>query len=866
MILDSSVLAAGGLVGLAGLLLAPEVRARRRASTLQAFRRAQSEGLADMLPYRCLVRSDVVKLAGGAYLAAWEFAGRDTATLDEAAIINVAYQASLAIGNLPVGTVVQLYSRRSPLVEYDRGIGEPHPMLETLDALRADFFTSRETVFGTQRFLALTWRSPELGAPVRRRASAALSIGVDGAARSEDALLAEFEGICAKIEAGCGSLNVRRLGEDGDGRSELLGFIRSCVSGEEGALVVPPPSQPLNAFLAREYRGGFYPRIGRSEVGCIELKTYASETWPGILDRLGALDVAHLLVVRFMPMPLVAAREQHRGTWAANEGQATFRGGLIDPHALKAADQAVEAYGAAADEHTRNGRTSVVLVLRAETRELVERGELAVRGALEEAGFVGEPRRLAALDTVLSTFPGDSVHGVRKHPLSALDVAHLMPLHETERGRRYADSESLPAQTPPVTYALGLGNTLSRLHLNGARDLGHAFVCGMPGVGKSVTLAAMAAMTYARLPNFGVTMLDKGRSAYRLAHMVDGTFYDLMEPGSRDGFALFSDVDDPEQAHEVLAILTEMLELWGVDVDAGQSDRLKEELRLIAGRPRSQRSLYSFVEQVQDPTGKLRPVLAQYHRLGQLGMALDCSSDSFESGRFNVVEIERVLALPLRFQIPMLRVLVWKLRSQVRRMRQTSPNLHWLYVIDELHAIAGTEIGEKFILDTLTMGRKENFFLWLASPAATDFTKMSNRNRLLMSCATRIYFGDPAATDDATKAHYADLQLPSSGIAQVPYLADREFLLHAPGRQTLQRLSLRLDRDVLAILTGVSLAQGDGLAERNARVDAFRERFPAERFGAQAWKIELLKAEGAHAAAALLEFILTKDARKEVSA
>jgi type IV secretory pathway VirB4 component len=844
----SALFPAVGVSVVAAALLVPElVGQRRNASSLPAIRRAQAHGLADLLPYRRLVRRDVVTLPGGEFVAAWEFAARDTSTLDEAAVVNTAYQVALTLGSLDVGTVAQFYTRRSPFTEYDRGRGERSPVLRTLDELREDFFTRHEPVFATRRFFVLTWQSPAAAAPVKRRARAALAIGAEEAVQSEDAQLADFEALCARVEGGFAALNVRRLGEDARGRSELLGFLRSTISGEESSLVVPPASLPLNAFLAQEFRGGFEPRVGGAEVGCVELATYPSETMPGILDRLASLGVAHTLCVRFMPMPLEEARKQHRGGWAANIGAATFRsGGLVDPHAVKQAEQSAEAYGAAADEYTRNGRTTIVLVLRAPTRNLVERGQRAVCAALEEAAFVGKAVRLAALDTWLSTLPGDATHGVRKHPLTALDVAHLVPLHETERGRRYAESESLPPQTPAVTYALGPGGTLSRVHLNGQRDLGHGLVCGQPGSGKSVMLAYLAAMAQARLPQLGVTMLDKGRSAYRLARMVDGTFYDLLAPGS-PGFALFADVEQPAQARELLAILCEMLELWDVRVTADRSSSLEAAIRVLASIPRERRSLFAFVEQVQDPEGVLRPVLAKYARLGVLGSALDCSTDSFEAGRFNVVELERVLALEPRYLVPVLRVLMWKLVGQARRLRESTPDLHWLYVLDEVHAIARHPIGERFILDVLKMGRKENFFLWLASNSATDYTTMSGRNDLLMACATRIYFGDPAATDERTRGHYEDLQLTERGVDQFPYLGDREFLLHAPGSAVLQRLSLRLDREALGIV---------GTSRGNDRVDEYLARYPADRFEPHRWKVELLRSEGAQAAAERLQSIV----------
>ena len=803
-----------------------------------------SDGFADLLPYRYPIRPDVVKLTGGRFQAAWEFGADDVSTLEEASIVNTAYQVALTIGGLMPGTAVQFYTCRTPITEYDRGRGDRSPVLRVLDELREEFFTKREPVFVSRRFVVLTWHSPEAGA-VKGRARASLEIG--GEVKSEDARLADFEALCATFESGLAALRVRRLGEDSRGRSELLGFLLSRITGYDGgSLVLPPPSVPLNAYFSQEFRGGFDPRIGEMEVGCVELSTYPTETWPVILDRLASLGVSNTLCVRFMPMPIDEARKQHRGSWAASVGASTFRSGFVDPHEAKQARQSAEAYGAAADEYTRNGRTTIVLVLMAPERDLVKRGQLAVLEALKPSGFEGKVMRLAAFDTWLSTLPGNMTNGRRKHPLSALDIAHIVPLHETERGRRYAESEALPPQTPAVTYAVAPGGTLSRIHLNGLRDLGHGLLSGVPGSGKSVTLAFFAAMVRARLPNFGVSMLDKGRSARPLALMLDGTFYDLLAPGSA-GFAFFANVEEPESARVALKNLCEMLELWGVTVSADRSKSLESAIRVIARIPAERRSMLAYVEQLQDPEGVLRPVIGQYTRLGPLGSALDASTDSFEAGRFNVVEMERALALEPRYLIPLLRVVMQKLVSQARRLQAAEPDLHWLYTIDEVPTIARHPIGERFILDTFEMGRKENAWCWLASPSANAYTSMANFARLLEACATRIYFGDPAATDAVSKVTYGKMQLPERGIELLPHLEDRAFILHAPGANVLQHLNLRLDRDALAII---------GTSRMNGRVDEYLARFPVASFGKDRWKVELWRSLGAHAAADRLEAIL----------
>ncbi|MGH7755198.1 MAG: VirB4 family type IV secretion system protein, partial [Vulcanimicrobiaceae bacterium] len=840
------------LAAIAAVVLAPELMDGRRELMRTERQRFLRHAFADYLPYRRLVRRDVVANASGSYLAAWRIAGADVGTITDREILDAAYHVAATIGNLPVGTIVQLYARRRRVREYDRGHGLDHPVLALLDDLRADFFLRRERVYHTERTLTITWQPPSDRAETMR---AAASVGLDAARRTEDAVIAEFDSLCESLESTLSTrtITMRRLGEapnptgDDRVRSELLGFLSTCVSGTEGPLVVPPPAVDLNELLAVEVRGGYEVRIGDFEVSAVHLKSYPDDAVPRLLDKLTELKVPHLLQMRYIPTSVAKARTELRGAAVDFRGAARFTSGVVDPDALKSAEQMVTAYGAAAGDYTRFGRTSFVLIVRARDRAAVRKAERAVIGVLEGAGFLASVRRMAALDTILSTLPGEGRYGLRAHPLDALTVAKLFPLHESAAGRRWSESEALPPNVPALTYALGPGHTFYRMHLN-VRDVWAAIVIGKTGAGKSVLASYLAAMYRGRLPLAGVTTIDRGRSSYQMCRMLDGNYYDLLGHHS-PGFALFSDVEDPDQAREVLQIIEEMCELSGVRVTPERHESLETAVRLMATIAPQRRSLYAFWEQLQDPDRTLRPALRKYTRLGELGTMLDCSEDSFQTGRFNVVDIERVVGMSQEYLIPIYRTLFWKSRSQVRRLKTAigprGDALHWLFNVDEAHTLLSHPLGAQFILETHKMGRKENFGLWLSSNALAEFVQAPNRNDILLASQTRIYFGDAGATydDPYTVDLYRQMQLPTRGIAMVANLPDRSFVLHQPDAGVLRELNLRLDQDVLAVV---------GTSRTIARVDEYMDRYPE----GSLWKVEMLRATGATNAADRLERIL----------
>ncbi|GAC1501706.1 MAG: hypothetical protein NVS1B2_26950 [Vulcanimicrobiaceae bacterium] len=762
-------------------------------------------------------------------------------------MLNTAYHLAGTISAMPVGAALQFYERRGRFNAYDRARGADHPVLKVLDDLAAARFLGRDDVFTTDRFVALTWQPPS---EMRSRFQKALSRGVDAMRRTENEMLAEFADLCARCDSSFrGVLRCERLGEtttrDAYGvaqtRSDLLRFVRSCVLGDDSPVAVPAPGIALNATLSTDVRGGFDVRIGDDELGCIELDALPEQVTPRILDGLAELKVAHTLCVRVVAQSVVQSKKGLKDAVLDFQGAAGFHAGFVDPGATADSIDALAAYGEAGGDYTRVGRASIVIVVRAATRALVKRAQRDVLAVLKDAAFVGTVRDLGAFSTWLGTLPSDLHHGVRKYPLTAISPAKLFPIHETSMGRRFAESESLPPQTPALLYALRPGNTLYRAHLNVA-DVFHGFGIGRTTSGKSVLATKIALMFRSRYPLAGVTIIDNGRSARPGCELVDGTFLDLLGPAS-PGFALFSDSNDPERERERLQIIEEMVELQrGSRVTPDENAALVTANRVIGSMPPEHRSLSAFYELVQDPGGNLRPALLPYTRRGDLGAVLDASEDVFAFSRFNVIDVARVMSLPPKYLVPIMRVLVWKTQAQIAAMKRAlgprGHELHWLISIDESHKITQTEIGSRFVVELQKMGRRSNIGVWLWSNGLSEFVKSPARNDLLMNSPTRVFFGDSAVTpsDLETIEQYKNLQLPGHGIARLGTLAPRTVLWHQPEADILVELDVSMEADELALV---------GTSRDNDAIDRARA---AHRDG-ERWRHAYLTEKGAFDAA-----------------
>ena len=815
-----------------------EFRSERRSRAFACLEAGRSEsGFADLLVYDQLVRPDVIRTKDDAYLAIWRFSAPDAGSLDEQSIINIARRTAAGFSTIPPGAIIQLYERRVQTYEYDRPPSYPSPIFRWLDLQRAEVFRTQE-LFASERFLSLTWKLPT---SAQSRLSLALDSGAH-VAEEEDALLADFDALCASVEAQLGtSLELTRIGEsvqtDADGkqclRSELLAFIASTVGGLNQPFNAPLPGTALDDLLAVEFVGGYEPKIGEDAVACVVLKTYPKSSLPRMLARLTELKIRHLFSVRFMPLTTEQAKKIFRNRlydWMAN---ANFNRSFVDPDAAEMSEDARQALGHASRE-MGYGMTTITLTLRDRDRARVDAAAREVIAFLADAGFQAFVPRLSALDTFLGVPPAMGYYDQRRLPLSAMNVAHIFPLHEDAQGSRYSLSPTMPRHVPPVAYALTPGNTQYRLHLNsGSDDTFHGLGIGAPGRGKSTILASLSAGWCGRMPAAGMSAIDRGRSLYRLTKWVGGNFYDLLGPNS-PGFALFADIEDPEVARACLEIIEEMCELQGVVVTPPRREALERAMRIMPTYAAHLRNLTAYTELLQDAEGLLAPALKLYTRSGILGDLLDSTTDTWTTSTWNVVDISHIIGLRERYLIPILRVVFSKLTCNARKLREASGSsrLHWMYHIDEAHTLLGHPLGQKFVRELLKMGRKELAGIWLWSQSVTDFAATPIVEDLLKAAGTRIWFGDTGATVDAPEQmqRYKDLELPLRGIHRLAELPKWSMLLQQPSSQTLRELRLNFSPTELAVF-------GRSRPGDNQLVDELIASYP------DTWRVELLRRE-----------------------
>jgi type IV secretion system protein VirB4 len=840
-----------------------EIRGGTALLSLKKRRMRFSRGHASALLYRSLIRPNLIKLANGAYMAMYEVRAPDAGVYDPAYLAQVEVGLARAISVFNERMVVHMYQQHGTYSEYDLPVdGYASPALQWLDERRRLFFESGRT-FRSKRYLTVAWLPPS---ERTERFRAVSSVGESAAVRSEDELIADFEDQLLQGEQNLRSYcEVRRLGVveqvDSSGvarmRSEMLSVLAWAISGRHANVNVPPPGQLLNGLLAETFRGGFDLKVGDLETRLIVLKQFPERTIPLIFQRLTEKKIEFSFVVRWLPLDGTEARKilnDASTEWATKSQESMAR---MDSYSIEMRASAEEAMRFL----SHGGKFGIVnpyIVLRSPDKRRVEEVVKVVIALLDEIGFKGMRATLTSEDDYFASLPGDGYHGVRKYPMNAINVTHMFSFHEESSGtRRYVDSPTLPRRSPAIAYAVsGMADTLYHVHLNDEpRDLFHHFGVGGTGSGKSVSLAFLSASWVARVPHAGFTGIDRGRSLYRLTRFLGGEFYNILGDANSPGFALFSDIDDRQLFRECLTEIEVMVMMQNIPggLNAHRTERLQVALENMLNIEPSLRSLSTYYDLLQDPEGVLRPAIRAYTRHGILGSALDTPVDSFQTGFFNVIEIGSIFGMEPKYLIPMLRIIFWKARTQVRRMKERTGNfdLHWLYEVDEAHTLLKHPLGAQFIRDMLKMGRKEKLAIGLWSNAAADFADSEILNDIQEACKTRFYFRNSEVIDDQkVREKYESLGLTRHGIDSLPYIPSRSFMVHQPVSREMQELNWRLDDAWLAII-------GRSRDTDNRRLDEFIARYPAT------WRIELLKYEGVNSKAVMELAAMLEEAERQ---
>ena len=752
---------------------------------------APQRGLASALPYVRHITDEVLGLENQALMICLQLAGASFETADLENLNDEVGQLNNIWRNLADERLALWHHiARRPYTP-------PHPppvesaFAHALDAgYRAHLGSER--MFLNDLYLTLIWRPP----PETRLNLSPKRDKVAAFGRREAEALSHLERAAQDLSQLLARYGPRKLSlYEADGRiwSEPLEFINLLLTGEQSRV-------PLIRGRASSAIAGARLIFGREALevrqaagatfaGLFSIKEYPARTraglWDGLLQAPYPLVISHSFNFLSKASALGLMERKQRQLRSARDR----------------ANSQVEALGEALDDLISNrfvmGEHHASVLVRSLDPAGLAQNMADMRARLADTGMVAVREDLGLQPAFWAQFPGQFRWRPRPAAITSRNFAAFAPFHTYPSGQ----GRDLHWGAPVTTFRTSACSPFEfSFHV---ADVGHTFICGPTGSGKTVVQNFLLAQ-WERLGARQI-LIDKDRGGELFIRARGGAYLDFA-PDRPSGLAPLKTLALTPANRAFLGRL--LAELVGGEQTL--TPRIQREIdTAIAGlepldpQARSFEALRSLMNQGQADGISQR--LAPWCAGQRLGWALDGDGET-DLLRADLVgfDITRVLDEP-QVRTPLLMCLLHQINSSADGRRLVID-------IDEFWKALGDEAFRGLAQDGLKTYRKQNAFLILATQSPADVLRSTIAHTLLEQCPTKIYLPNPLAS----AADYVD----GFGLTEKEFRLVREEM--APGgRQFLIKqgrdsvvASLRLDGmdDEIAILSG--RAETVALAER----------------------------------------------------
>lgn len=785
---------------------------------LRPYKQAGAK-LSDYLPWAGLVAPGVVLNKDGAFQRTLTFRGPDLDSSTPSELMGASARLNNALRRFGSGWCLHVEARRAPAPGYPDGVW-PDALSWLIDEERRAVFEQAGARFESRYFLTLTWLPPA------ERQGKLESFVFEGGANADENQRVDYRRLLTLFEGETDQLRdlmetmapLARWLDD----AETLTYLHACVSDRPHRVEALATPFHIDALISdTALVGGLAPRLGRLELAVISIRSYVTETEPGLLDALNRLPLAYRWITRFLPLDREEARrelEKIRKRWfSKRKGIATLlrealfkeESALFDNDASNQADDADAALQELGADAVAAGFATLTIVLAEENAEALKESVRQVQQAADGLGFVTEVEGVNAVEAWLGGLPGQAYADARRPIILTPSLSHLLPLSAVWAG----PERNHHLDAPPLMLTATDGATPFRLTTH-VGDVGHTMVVGPTGAGKSVLLATLAAQ-WLRYPNAQVYAFDKERSVRATILGLGGDFFDLGEAGAL-GLQPLERVDDDDERAWALDWIAGLIASANVSVTSELRGEVWRVLELLGARPIEDRTITLLAALIQD--GAARAALAPFTHAGPHGRILDHDRSNLAHGRVQAFEMNELMKKGAAAGA----VLAVLFRVLERRF-DGKPTLlildeAWLFLRDALFA---SQIQEW--LKTL---RKRNVVVIFASQELADVEASPIASTIIEACLTRIYLPNDRAREPRSRSFYEHLGLNSRQIALIANATPKRdyYVVSREGRRLFE---LGLGPATLAFV-------GASRPEDHAAMDMIAERARGPAF-APAW-------------------------------
>ncbi|HCZ16051.1 MAG TPA: conjugal transfer protein TrbE, partial [Candidatus Accumulibacter sp.] len=396
--------------------------------------------------------------------------------------------------------------------------------------------------------------------------------------------------------------------------------------------------------------------------------------------------------------------------------------------------------------------TSVV-VLMDEDRIRLEASARQVEKAINRLGFSARIETINTMDAYLGSLPGHGVENVRRPLINTMNLADLLPTSTIWTGSNAAPCPMYPPLAPPLMHCVTQGATPFRLNLH-VSDLGHTFMFGPTGAGKSTHLGIIAAQLR-RYAGMSIFAFDKGLSMYPLAAAIraqtrgsSGKHFTVAADDEDLAFCPLQFLETKGDRAWAMAWIDTILALNGLDTTAAQRNEIGNAILNLHSS--GGRTLSEFSVTIQDEA--IRDAIRQYTVDGAMGHLLDAEEDGLSLSDFTVFEIEELMNLGEKYALPVLLYLF-------RRIERALHGQPAVIILDEAWLMLGHPAFRAKIREWLKVLRKANCLVLMATQSLSDAVNSGILDVIVESTATKVFLPNIYARDEDTAALYRRMGL-----------------------------------------------------------------------------------------------------------
>ncbi|ART61509.1 hypothetical protein CBP36_21315 (plasmid) [Acidovorax carolinensis] len=775
--------------------------------------REKRQGLPDLLRYDSCIRPGVLLGKGGELITTYRYRGPDMQCASIAEMNYLRQRVNDMVKKLNDGWMIHSTTLRTESVEYEDNGSFPDPVTRAIENERIDQYRTEGAHYENDYYITFTY----LAEPVFVNRIKSFAYETDDKGKNfPDSLQRKtveyFERQVAEhvavLESGMKTNLIRlmpRQERDATTRrmvwfEEQLSYIQECLTGMQNPVRIPDDCVATGV----DYVIGSYAFLSgiRPKINGVNIRVVAIEGLPDAGTQFGILEILNRLNVKFRWTTRWIARDAEKAKASTKKVRSKWRqkirgfvadltgktNGAVNKDAQEMALDAEEVLTDLESGRVSYGFWASTVVLMDEDAQYLES---VVRFFIKNVGGLGFPCRdedVNCVEAFFGSLPGHGYENLRQPEIHSMNLADCLPLTSTWQGPvsnpcSFYKKFFPHRPVPPLFQGAASGGTPFRVVLHNG-DVGHTFVCGPTGAGKSTILGLMACSQF-RYPDAKVFAFEKGESLLGLCLGAGGAHYNFMDEDTPDslkiGFAPFTHIDRLSDRIWARGFIEAILELNKIKVDFDVSAEIGRVLELLQTRPVEMRSFTDLNQLIQ--LRQVKDVLMAYETEMAGGM-LNARRDSVTSSRFTVFEMEKLMEMDNKHVAPVLMYLF----RMIERSLDGSPTM---IILDEAWLMLAHEMFAEKLKEWFKVLRKANALVVFATQELQDVANSPIASTIFSACQTKILLPNPEAQSEDNLRLYKSMRLSEREIELLANATPkREYFFTSPAGRRLFQLEL----------------------------------------------------------------------------